>query len=230
MKMSSVSAHVRRIASPPPGGRRERHRAEIRDRLYQAALQLFADRGFLETTVADITEAADVGKGTFFNYFPTKEHVLATFGAERIAIIERAHEKAKSSGEPVLGAIQELLTRLADDYSGNAALLRAIYAAHASCPPVRAELQKRLLRGRRLMAALFDLARERGEIGTDIPAEELARLTQVIFLGVTLSWAMNPDSSLRKTTEAVWNLISPSFSGRGTERARSRVPRTGRRV
>ena len=62
------------------------------------------------------------------------------------------------------------------------------------------------------MAAMFDLARERGEIGSDIPAEELARLTQVIFLGVTLSWAMNPDSSLRKTTEAVWNLISPSFS------------------
>ncbi len=228
--MPSVSASARLRSSPPRAGRRERRRAEIRDRLFQAALQLFAERGFLETTVADITEAADVGKGTFFNYFPTKEHVLATFGAERIALIERAHEKAKSSSEPVLAAIEELLTRLADDYSGNAALLRAIYAAHASCPPVRAELQKRLLRGRRLMAAMFDLARERGEIGSDIPPEELARLTQVIFLGVTLSWAMNPDSSLRKTTEAVWNLISPSFSRSGTQRARKRALRSGRRA
>ena len=228
--MPSISARAQFRSSPPRAGRRERHRAEIRDRLFQAALQLFAERGFLETTVAHITEAADVGKGTFFNYFPTKEHVLATFGAERIALIERAHEKAKSSSEPVLGAIQELLTRLADDYAGNAALLRAIYAAHASCPAVRAELQKRLLRGRRLMTAMFDLARERGEIGSDISPEELARLTQFIFLGVTLSWAMNPDSSLRKTTEAVWNLISPSFSRSGKQRARKRTLRTGRRV
>ena len=216
--MPSIVPITRRFSSPPRAGRRERRRAEIRDRLFQAALQLFADRGFLETTVADITEAADVGKGTFFNYFPTKEHVLATFGAERIAVIERAHEKAKTSSEPVLVVIQELLTRLADDYSGNAALLRAIYAAHASCPEVRAELQKRLHRGRRLMAAMFELARERGEIGSEIPPEELARLTQVVFLGVTLSWAMNPESSLRKTTEAVWNLVRPSFSVRDPRR------------
>ena len=64
-------------------GRRERHREETRQRLFDAALKLFAERGYLETTVEDITEAADVGKGTFFNYFPTKEHVLATLGAER---------------------------------------------------------------------------------------------------------------------------------------------------
>jgi AcrR family transcriptional regulator len=226
--MSSISIGAPHVSDLPPASRRERRRAEIHNRLYQAALQLFADRGFLETTVADITEAADVGKGTFFNYFPTKEHVLATFGAERIAMIERAYENAKSSSESVLGAIQELLTCLADNYSGNPALLRAIYAAHASCPEVRAELQRRLHRGRRLMAAMFHLAQERSEIRSDVPAAEFARLTQLIFLGVTLSWAMNPDSSLQKTTEAVWNLVSPNFSVREIKRIRKQRTRAGR--
>jgi AcrR family transcriptional regulator len=210
--MRLISASPRRSPRPPRTNRRERRRAEIRDRLFQAALQLFADRGFLETTVADITEAADVGKGTFFNYFPTKEHVLATFGEERVAMIERAYKAARLSDEPVLGAIHELLTSLADAYSGNAALLRAIYAAHASCPDVRAELQKRMHRGRQLMTRMFQLAQERDEIGRDVPAAELARLTQLVFMGVMLSWAMNPDSSLQKTTEAVWDLVSPNFS------------------
>lgn len=217
--MPSLAAHTRGV-SLPPAGRRERRRAEVRERLFQAALQLFADRGFLETTVEDITEAADVGKGTFFNYFPTKEHVLATFGAERIAVIERAYEHAKASDEPVLGSIQELLTRLVDVYSANPALLRAIYAAHASCPPVRAELQKRLHRGRQLMTAMFELARKRGEVRSDIAASELARLTQIVFFGVSLSWAMNPDSSLEKTTEAVWNLVVPNFSASKARRNR----------
>src|ERR1700736_4454323 len=86
----------------PAENRRERRRAEIRERLFRAALRLFAERGYLETTVEDITEAADVGKGTFFNYFRTKEHVLATFGAERLAVIGRALERARATTDPVL--------------------------------------------------------------------------------------------------------------------------------
>jgi AcrR family transcriptional regulator len=224
--MPLTSTNARRASRPPQANRRERRRAEIRDRLFQAALQLFADRGFLETTVADITEAADVGKGTFFNYFPTKEHVLATFGEERVAMIERAYKEARSSDEPVLRAIHELLTSLADAYSGNAALLRAIYAAHASCPDVRAELQKRMHRGRQLMTRMFQLAQDRREIGHDVPAAELARLTQLVFMGVTLSWAMNPDSSLQKTTEAVWDLVSTNFSLRRAKSNRKGSTRT----
>lgn len=50
--------------------------------LYQAALRLFEQRGFDETTVQAITEAADAGKGTFFHYFPTKDHVLVAYWNE----------------------------------------------------------------------------------------------------------------------------------------------------
>ena len=81
MASSTAAAHH---AALPHAGRRERHRTEIRERLFRSALRLFAERGYLETTVEDITEAADVGKGTFFNYFQTTKHVLATFGAERL--------------------------------------------------------------------------------------------------------------------------------------------------
>lgn len=198
-----------RPSSVPPTGRRERRRAEIRERLFRAALQLFAERGFLETTVEDITEAADVGKGTFFNYFPTKEHVLATLGAERLAAIERAHDRAQTG--TVLPALKEMARELAGHSSESAALLRAIYAAHASCEPVRAELLKRLHTGRRLLTEIYELAQERGEIQADRSPEELARLTQVVFLGVILAWAMNPDLSLRKTAEQVWELFSSAL-------------------
>jgi AcrR family transcriptional regulator len=198
------------IRASLPRGRRERRRAEIRERLFRAALQLFAERGFLETTVEDITEAADVGKGTFFNYFPTKEHVLATLGAERLAVLERARERAQSG--PVLPALQELAADLAGQSNESAALLRAIYAAHASCEPVRAELRKRLLVGRRLLAEIFAIAQQRGEIRRDRKPEELARLTQTVFLGVILAWAINPDSSLHRTAVQVSDLFFASLT------------------
>src|SRR5262252_6250270 len=104
-------------------GRRERRRAETHERIFRAALQLFAERGYLETTVEDITEAADVGKGTFFNYFPTKEHVLAAYGGERIAAVERALEKARSTGGPVLDVLGELTADAAGQSHENPAVL-----------------------------------------------------------------------------------------------------------
>ena len=206
--MASSTAATRHVALSGTG-RRERRRAEIRERLFRAALRLFAERGFMETTVEDITEAADVGKGTFFNYFRTKEHVLATFGAERLAALERAVERAKQG--PVMPVLRNLPNDLLGHTTENAALLRAIYAAHASCAPVRAELHKRLQVGRRLLAEIFAVAQERGEVRRDLSALEMARLVQIMLLGMTLAWALNPDSSLRGTEQQAWDLFLPSL-------------------
>jgi AcrR family transcriptional regulator len=192
-------------------GRRERRRAETRERIYRAALQLFAQRGFPETTVEDITEAADVGKGTFFNYFPTKEHVIGCYGEERIQEIERSLERVRSGKEPVLSVLKDLATDLAGQSSESPDLLRSVFAANLSCAPVRAELLKRIHRGRQLLGEMFALGQQRGEIRRDISPAELGHLVRLIFMGVTVAWAVNPESSLRGTAERVWELLCPSL-------------------
>jgi AcrR family transcriptional regulator len=211
VKIAPLSSTPRPSKAAPRAGRRERHRTETRDRLFRAALALFAERGFLETTVEDITEAADVGKGTFFNYFPTKEHILAEFGGQRTAAVERALQEARATEGPVLAVVRELVGDAAGQAHKSAALLRAIFAAHASCTSVREELVKRSHVGRRILTQIFLLAQERGEIRRDIPASDLARITQRIFMGVTMSWAIKPESTLRKTSEEIWDLIQSSL-------------------
>jgi AcrR family transcriptional regulator len=220
MKSSGAVPSIRPAAAFPLPNRRERRRVETRERIYRAALQIFAERGYLETTVEDITEAADVGKGTFFNYFPTKEHVLATYGEQRVAAIERSLKKARSANRPVLPILKELATDLAGQSSQSPDLLRSIFAAHLSCAPVRAELQNRLQRGRRLLAEIFALGQERGEIRCDRSAADLARLTHLMLMGVTIAWALNPDSLLRKSAEDVWELFFPSLSADATRKGK----------
>ncbi|WP_231563519.1 TetR/AcrR family transcriptional regulator [Anoxybacillus sp. KU2-6(11)] len=56
--------------------KRERQKKQTRILLQQTALQLFQTQGYDETTVLQITNEAGVAKGTFFNYFRTKEEVL----------------------------------------------------------------------------------------------------------------------------------------------------------
>lgn len=60
-------------------GRRERKRRQTRERIETTALKLFLERGFDNTTIEDITEAADVSKRSFFDYFPSKEDVVAAW-------------------------------------------------------------------------------------------------------------------------------------------------------
>lgn len=213
------------VSAPKPrADRRQRRRAETRERIFRAALQLFAERGYLETTVEDITEAADVGKGTFFNYFPTKEHVLARYGEERLEAVEGALAAARTGRQPVLSVLKTLATDLAGQSSESPELLRSVFAAHLECEPVRAQLRKRIQKGRRLLAELVVLGQERGEIRRDLEAAEMARLIRLILTGVTMAWAMNPESSLRKTAEQVWEFLCPTFVAQGTHNHQNRKP------
>lgn len=220
----STAVARRTSVAAPRTNRRERHREEIRERLYRAALRLFAERGFLETTVEDITEEADVGKGTFFNYFPAKEHILAEFGGDRLFAVQQALDIARTTKGPVLDVLRELATGAAGQANESPALLRAIYAAHASCAPVLAGLQERMGTSRRILAQIIALAQKRGEVRKDLSAMELARLTQVIFLGVTMSWSMKAEGSLQKTTAGVWDLIYPSLQPIETRKHRRHSP------
>src|ERR1700740_912870 len=95
--------------------RRQRRSAEIRERLFRSALQLFAQKGFAETTVEDITEAADVGKGTFFNYFPSKDHILLSFTDMQLQKLQESVEGFRSSLQPLQEFLESLVTRMTEE-------------------------------------------------------------------------------------------------------------------
>jgi AcrR family transcriptional regulator len=73
-------------ASPP-----ESH---TRDRLLQAAVDVFASRGYHGATVDDIVAAADTSKGTFYYYFPSKQGIFLKLLAQLAGIVETGVERA----------------------------------------------------------------------------------------------------------------------------------------
>ena len=69
---------------------RERNRVDNRAATVDAAFALFAERGYCHVTVADICEAAGIGRRTFFRYFATKDDVLTEPAREMTARVVAA--------------------------------------------------------------------------------------------------------------------------------------------
>ncbi len=57
-------------------GLRERKKAKTHEAIQDAALRLFREQGYEQTTIEQIAEAAEVSPSTFFRYFPTKEDIV----------------------------------------------------------------------------------------------------------------------------------------------------------
>ncbi|MBS1862617.1 MAG: helix-turn-helix transcriptional regulator [Actinobacteria bacterium] len=70
--------------SPATPTRRQRRREETRAGLIAAAQKLFARQSIEATAIAEITEAADVGFGSFYNYFDSKEEIAEAVLAEAL--------------------------------------------------------------------------------------------------------------------------------------------------
>ncbi|RFC00690.1 TetR family transcriptional regulator [Rhizobium leguminosarum bv. trifolii] len=90
-------------------GRRQRKRRQTRERIEQAAMTLFLQRGFEATTIEDITEAADVSKRSFFDYFPSKDEVVFAW-QDSFADRLMAQIAARPAEEPSVAVVKAAIT------------------------------------------------------------------------------------------------------------------------
>jgi AcrR family transcriptional regulator len=207
---------------PACSARRQRRSAELRERLFRAALQLFARKGFAETTVGDITEAADVGKGTFFNYFPSKDHILLAFGEMQLGKLEAAVEMARHSKEPMPQFLRSLGVRMTQEPTRNPEIIRALLQAYLSTTPVREAMLDLQNRVHALHSEMIRLGQQRGEIRNDVPAEEIAYVFRQTIFGTLLIWSLYGDATLHSRIEAAFNILWTGLAPRSEIAPQSR--------
>jgi len=210
--MGDARARNAQAGGNAPRGRRARRRAETRERILRSAFDLFARQGFFATTVEQITEAADVGKGTFFNYFPSKEHVLAGFAEGQVERVQRALEATRERKDSIRVILHHLILSMGEQPARSPELLRSLLVANLSSAPVRQLTRHNLEHGRRLLAELIACGQRRGEVRSDLKPAEVARSIQQAGMGVLLVWALHPTRRLAEwmsdASELIWSGIA----------------------
>jgi AcrR family transcriptional regulator len=158
----------------PTLSRRERKQLETRQALLEAAWTLFHDKGFHDTTIEEITERADVAKGTFFNYFPSKDAVLGELALWRCSQLHEALDVGRGAPESPTARIKLLLYLLHEQMLGDWQLLQQAFASRLAKPPTSQHQTRRRLAS--LFTALVKEAQACGEIRADVEAEMVGDL------------------------------------------------------
>jgi len=177
-----------------PPGRTEQGKA-TREALYHAAIGCFAERGYGQTTMRDIADAAGVSPGLLYRYFASKQDVVLALYGERSAAFAASVELPDGAWPPrVLAALRHSLAVLGPHRGTLVAVLPALLAdadggllspaaaearadvqgvfhlavKEASLPPPSPDVMARLAYGMQLLVLLFwVLDRSPGQSATE---------------------------------------------------------------
>jgi AcrR family transcriptional regulator len=126
-------------------------------RLQRAALELYRDRGYDQTTVAEIAERAELTERTFFRYFADKREVL--FGGSHL--LEQRILETLAGTDPAAPPLEQVASAL--EAAGEFFTDRAVSRLRQDVIAAHAELQEReLIKLARLASAIADGLRQRG--------------------------------------------------------------------
>jgi AcrR family transcriptional regulator len=177
-------------------GRRQRRTAETRLRLFRCALKLIAARGFPNVTVEDITEAADVGKGTFFNYFESKDHVLGVMAEIQLGKVRETAAQTERGKQPIQLLLRQMFLRLSEEPGRSPDLARALISCFLASEGVRKIIERHMREGRRMIAKIVAAGQKRGEIDPRLKKEKAALQVLQAFMGTVLFWSLHEEPAL----------------------------------
>jgi AcrR family transcriptional regulator len=188
--VAAVSASPEIGTPTGESSRRERRKLEMRNRILEAAFELFGTKGVEATKVTEICDRADVAHKTFFNHFPTKQHVLREIALGGLGRLLEDIEDARKQPGSSRARIRHFFTRLADNAEEagpmHRELLTAIIQTVAGETTARAEQAQAL---HDAFGAIVSDGRAAGDLCEQHDSETLTAMLMGGFYVLMFNWA-----------------------------------------
>ena len=167
---------------------RENKKLQLRENILNAAAHEFAERGFIHTSVSNIMNRANLGVGTFYNYFESKEELLLillkNIAKEVEDAVKERLEKNLSSLQ-ILDETTSLMSRLIDE--NKFVLPLFLSASEHSDKPELLPTRKYTPTFKPIFEVILKRGQANGEIRSDVPADLIAEMFHSIYQAASFS-------------------------------------------
>lgn len=172
--------------------RRQKRKEETRKRVLSTAIRLMTERGFDDVTVEAVAIAADVGKGTIYNYFRTKEDIVVAFFVDLERSVQRALAKWFPDNDVslagTLASFLEFQFRLkSPHYKFARIFFTQMFARPEQMYPYLVELQPIIDAP---LITLFQSLQQRRLLRSDVPMDLLVLNFKTMHFGLSAVWAL----------------------------------------
>lgn len=194
--------------------RRELNKRYKRQRLLEESLRLFREKGFEQTKVSDITRAAGVAKGTFFNYFPTKERVLLALGEQMLGKVQQVEAMELFSSGSTRGKIKALFHALANGLDTDRDLVREMVYRGLRLPDL-IDGDRARLDFRSMLILVIEHGKRQREIESKIESAFIADTLYMLYFQQIVNWCSDDfstslETQLDKVVDLVFDGIAAS--------------------
>ncbi len=197
-------------------GRRERAKTASRARIIEAGIRLFSERNIDAVTVDEIAAAADVGKGTIYNYFRTKEDIVVAFMAGVEREVQAKLRDLDTANRPLAETLTQFIRLQFQLKERHHDFVRIFFAQMflrtRQFGPYMAEIHQLV---RSTTEALLLALQRQGTIRADASVDDLTLVFMNVQFGLSVLWAIE-GPPFRATDYAVQREITLLCEGLGT--------------
>jgi AcrR family transcriptional regulator len=196
--------------------RRERKKAGVRAQIVATAIELFSRHSLDDVTVDRIAQAADIGKGTIYNYFATKEDIVVAFMVDLEKRVQARVHRFVASRKPLASILADFIRfqfRLKAPYHPFVRVfLGQMFSRTEQFLPYMVEMQQAIDPP---LEAFFQGLQERGLVRKDVDLPDLIVTFKTIHLGLTALWAIEgpPFRQTEKTLNHEIKLFCEGLKG-----------------
>lgn len=172
--------------------RRERKKEETKQNILTTAIQFFQTQGYNTTTMEQIAEAVDVSKVTLYNYFPSKEFIVAEFFQEMSRQFVDIVLDVLAKQPTTRSKIYEYFRRQFEWNLQYRELLQ-IYFVHQFQTMLRPEVYQDSGMDQ-VLSQIIRFGQQSGELRQDLPAEYLAKHLEIMYVMEFMVWILEGDA------------------------------------
>lgn len=178
---------------------REKKKIDTKNKIFEVSGRLFKEKGIENTTVDEIVQEAGIGKGTFFNYFPSKAALLLYFVEQKEDLTYSQIKREIGRSIPTKEKIKNTLVFVAKTNEKDKELTKMFVFEYIRHYGVGSRLDDR--KSPRLNNIIYGLIEDgvkKGTLKSDIEVRKAADIITAIYFHSLLEW--------------LWSEIDYSFS------------------